>query len=138
MAYATVYFKDMGVDLAVIGMLAAVPALVAIVAAPAWGVLADRLGDMRPPYLAGALWAAGAALLLVLGPPMTVLGLGLPWTFGLMYFFDLQLTLGNIFGIPLFVGFQVFFYRNHGLHIIAGSRIPVLLLQTFEPQSSGH
>jgi MFS transporter, PPP family, 3-phenylpropionic acid transporter len=74
-AYATVYFKDLGVDLAVIGVLAAVPSLVAIVAAPAWGMLADRLGDMRPPYLAGALWAASAALLLVLGPSMPWLAL---------------------------------------------------------------
>ena len=50
-------------------------ALVAIVAAPAWGVLADRLGDMRPPYLAGALWAASAALLLVAGPFFLIIGI---------------------------------------------------------------
>ncbi len=74
-AFATVYFKEQGVDLSAIGVLAAVPALVAIVAAPAWGMLADRLGDMRPPYLAGALWAALAALLLVTGPPMPWLAL---------------------------------------------------------------
>jgi PPP family 3-phenylpropionic acid transporter len=56
-------------------VLAAVPSLVAIVAAPAWGVVADRMGDMRPPYLAGALWAAATALLLVLGPSMPWLAL---------------------------------------------------------------
>ncbi len=75
MAFATVYFAEQGVDLSAIGVLAAVPALVAIVAAPAWGMLADRMGDMRPPYLAGALWAALAALLLVLGPSMPWLAL---------------------------------------------------------------
>lgn len=70
MAYATIYFKSLGIDLAVIGLLGAVPSAVAIVAAPAWGMVADRLGDMRPPYLVASLWAAGAALILALGPTM--------------------------------------------------------------------
>lgn len=74
-AYATVYFKALGIDLAVIGVLAAVPSAVAIVAAPAWGLVADRLGDMRPPYLVASVWAAGAALVLALGPAMPWLAL---------------------------------------------------------------
>ena len=44
------------------------PAAVAIVGAPAWGLVADRLGDVRPPLLAAALWAAAAALVLALQP----------------------------------------------------------------------
>ena len=69
-AYASVLFKELGVGLAVIGLLASVPAAVAIVGAPTWGLVADRLGDVRPPLLAAGLWAAAAASLLALQPPM--------------------------------------------------------------------
>jgi MFS transporter, PPP family, 3-phenylpropionic acid transporter len=69
-AYASVLFKELGVSLAVIGLLAAVPAVVAIVGAPTWGLVADRLGDVRPPLLVAGLWAAAAAALLALQPPM--------------------------------------------------------------------
>jgi MFS transporter, PPP family, 3-phenylpropionic acid transporter len=69
-AYASVLFGELGVGLAVIGLLTAVPAAVAIVGAPAWGLVADRLGDVRPPLLAAGLWAAVAASLLALKPPM--------------------------------------------------------------------
>jgi MFS transporter, PPP family, 3-phenylpropionic acid transporter len=71
-AYATVLFADQGVDLTTIGLLASVPSAVAIVGAPTWGLVADRLGDVRPPLLAASLWAAAAAILLALQPP-------LPW-----------------------------------------------------------
>ena len=71
-AYATLYFKSLGVSLATIGLLASIPSAVAIVAAPLWGLVADRLGDVRPPYLAGALWAAAIGLFLSTGP-------SLPW-----------------------------------------------------------
>ena len=53
-------------------MLAAVPAVVAILASPAWGLVADRLGDMRVPYLVAAIWAALAAVGLAMAP-------GMPW-----------------------------------------------------------
>jgi MFS transporter, PPP family, 3-phenylpropionic acid transporter len=69
-AYATVYFQSLGVDLAAIGLLAAVPSVISIVAAPIWGLVADRLGDMRPPYLAGAVIAAACGLTLLLQPSM--------------------------------------------------------------------
>jgi MFS transporter, PPP family, 3-phenylpropionic acid transporter len=72
-AYASVLFQELGVGLAVIGVLASVPAAVSIVGAPAWGLVADRLGDVRPPLLVAGLWAAGAASLLAFQPPM-------PWT----------------------------------------------------------
>ena len=69
-AYATVLFADQGLDLATIGLLASVPSAVAIVGAPTWGLVADRLGDVRPPLLAAALWGATAAMLLALQPPI--------------------------------------------------------------------
>ena len=69
-AYASVLFQDLGVGLAAIGLLASVPAAVSIVGAPTWGLVADRLGDVRPPLLAAGLWAAAAASLLALQPPM--------------------------------------------------------------------
>ena len=71
-AYAVVYFEAMGIDIALIGVLAAVPAVVAILASPAWGLVADRMGDMRVPYLVAALWAALAAVGLATAP-------GMPW-----------------------------------------------------------
>ena len=78
-AYATLYFQSLGVSLAAIGLLASIPSVVAIVAAPLWGLVADRLGDVRPPYLAGALWAATFGLILAAGPtmPWLVLVVGL-------------------------------------------------------------
>ena len=63
-AFAAMYFQELGVSLGTIGLLAAIPSAVAIFAAPAWGLVADRLGDVRPPYLAGALWAAAFGLVL--------------------------------------------------------------------------
>jgi PPP family 3-phenylpropionic acid transporter len=69
-AYAVVYFEAMGIDIALIGVLAAVPAIVAILASPAWGLVADRLGDMRLPYLVAAIWAALAAVGLAMAPAM--------------------------------------------------------------------
>jgi PPP family 3-phenylpropionic acid transporter len=68
--YFPVYFSALGADLAVIGVLSAIPALVQIVAAPAWGLLADRLGDVRPLLLAGALVAAASGLMLAGSPPV--------------------------------------------------------------------
>jgi PPP family 3-phenylpropionic acid transporter len=74
-AFAALYFKELGVSLGTIGLLAAIPSAVAIVAAPAWGLVADRLGDVRPPYLAGALWAAAFGLAIASGPSMPWLAL---------------------------------------------------------------
>jgi hypothetical protein len=42
------------------------------------------------------------------------LGLGLLWTTGLMYVFDLQFTLGNVFGLPLILGAAA----EYGLNIV--------------------
>src|SRR5207253_212883 len=46
--------------------------------------------------------------------------LGLVWTLGLMYFFDLKLTLGNIFGLPLLLGTAVEFGSNMVLRFMEG------------------
>lgn len=50
------------------------------------------------------------------------LGLGLLWTFGLMYFFDLKLTLGNVFGIPLILGAATEFGSNIVLRFMEGGQ----------------
>jgi PPP family 3-phenylpropionic acid transporter len=69
-AFAANYFAAMGLDVAVIGVFAAVPSAVAILAAPVWGLVADRLGDMRVPYLVAGLVAAAAGLVLAGTPSM--------------------------------------------------------------------
>jgi len=66
------------------------------------------------------------------------LALGLVWTLGLMYFFDLKLTLGNIFGLPLLLGVAVEFGSNivlrfmegeaHGGPLIARSTVMAVLV----------
>jgi predicted RND superfamily exporter protein len=47
------------------------------------------------------------------------LGLGMLWTFGLMYFFDLKFNMGNVFGLPLILGAAA----EYGLNVV----LPVLL-----------
>src|SRR5204863_143799 len=42
------------------------------------------------------------------------LGLGMLWTFGLMYFFDLQFNMGNVFGLPLILGAAA----EYGLNVV--------------------
>jgi hopanoid biosynthesis associated RND transporter like protein HpnN len=66
------------------------------------------------------------------------LGLGIMWTFGLMYFFSLKLTLGNVFGIPLILGAAAEFGSNivlrfmegqaHGGPLIARSTVMAVLV----------
>ncbi|MBI3635453.1 MAG: MMPL family transporter [Candidatus Rokubacteria bacterium] len=48
------------------------------------------------------------------------LGLGLTWTAGLMYIFDLKFTLGNIFGLPLILGAAAEYGLNIVLRYIEG------------------
>ncbi len=50
------------------------------------------------------------------------LGLGLSWTFGLMYFVDLKVNLGNIFAIPLIMGAATEFGTNIVLRFMEGRR----------------
>ena len=58
--YIAVYFRSIGLGLPAIGLLAALNAGVAVVAAPAWGALVDRTRDVRGPLLVAGLWSAAA------------------------------------------------------------------------------
>jgi MFS transporter, PPP family, 3-phenylpropionic acid transporter len=60
--YIAVYFRSIGLDLPAIGLLAALNAGVAVVAAPAWGALVDRTRDVRGPLLVAGLWSAAAGI----------------------------------------------------------------------------
>ncbi len=50
------------------------------------------------------------------------LGIGLLWTFGLMYFVNLKVNLGNIFAIPLIMGAATEFGTNIVLRFMEGKR----------------
>ena len=66
------------------------------------------------------------------------LSLGLVWTIGLMYVFDLKLNLGNVFGLPLIIGAAVEYGvvivgrfmegREHGGPLVARSAIMGVLV----------
>jgi uncharacterized protein len=66
------------------------------------------------------------------------LGLGLMWTFGLMYFFNLKFNMGNVFGLPLIVGAAAEYGvnivmrfmegRDHGGPLIARSTMMAVLV----------
>jgi hopanoid biosynthesis associated RND transporter like protein HpnN len=66
------------------------------------------------------------------------LALGMMWTVGLMYFFDLKFTLGNIFGLPLILGaaseyglnivLRFVEGRDHGGPLIARSTVMAVLV----------
>ena len=58
--YIAVYYRSIGLDLPEIGLLAALNAGVAVVAAPAWGALVDRARDVRGPLAVAGLWSAAA------------------------------------------------------------------------------
>lgn len=77
--HAPVYFQNLGVDLALIGVLTAIPAAVQVLGAPAWGMLADRLGDVRAPVVLAMAIGATVAAVLALRPPLALLfpGVGL-------------------------------------------------------------
>ncbi len=77
--HAPVYYQNLGVDLALIGVLTAIPAAVQIVGAPAWGMLADRLGDVRAPLVLAVAIAGAVAAVLAFRPPVVLLfpGVGL-------------------------------------------------------------
>ena len=61
--YLPVYYQSLGLSLDVIGLLAAAAALCALVAAPAWGLLADQVAGSRLVLVA----AAGAATVCAIG-----------------------------------------------------------------------
>jgi len=59
--YIAVYYRSIGIGLPEIGLLAALNAGVAVIAAPAWGALVDRVRDVRGPIAVAGLWSAAAA-----------------------------------------------------------------------------
>lgn len=77
--YISVYLASTGLDLGTVGALIALFAAVSLVAAPAWGALADSLGDIRGPTLvAGFLSGAAVVLLAVsVGPLALAVGIAL-------------------------------------------------------------
>ena len=64
--YLPVHYRALGLDLDMIGLLAALSAATQLVAAPAWGAIADLFGRSRLTLPAAALVAAGGALALAL------------------------------------------------------------------------
>jgi MFS transporter, PPP family, 3-phenylpropionic acid transporter len=77
--HVPVYYQNLGVGLAAIGVLTAIPAAVQIFGAPSWGMLADRLGDVRAPLVLAMALAVAVAVVLALRPPVVLLfpGVGL-------------------------------------------------------------
>jgi PPP family 3-phenylpropionic acid transporter len=62
--YIAVYLASTGLDLGTVGALVALFAAVSLIAAPAWGAVADALGDVRGPVLVGGLLSGAAVVLL--------------------------------------------------------------------------
>ena len=59
--YIAVYYRSIGLSLPEIGLIAALNAAVAVVAAPVWGAIVDRARDVRGPLAVAGLWSAAAA-----------------------------------------------------------------------------
>jgi len=71
--YLPIYYRELGLGLATIGLLAAMSSGIQLVAAPAWGLLADRHPRSRVGLPAAALVAAvGAGLLAVSTASLTL------------------------------------------------------------------
>jgi PPP family 3-phenylpropionic acid transporter len=64
--YLPVHYRALGLDLGTIGLLAALSAATQLVAAPAWGAIADAFGRSRLTLPAAALVAAAGGLALAL------------------------------------------------------------------------
>jgi PPP family 3-phenylpropionic acid transporter len=71
--YMAVFYRSIGLSVEVVGLMAALWAAAGLLAAPAWGMVADRLGSVRYPLVLAGVWAALAALGLgVLREPLLV------------------------------------------------------------------
>ena len=71
--YISLYLAASGLGLGSVGALIALFAAVSLIAAPAWGALADGIGDVRGPVLvAGLLSGAVVALLAVAVGPLAL------------------------------------------------------------------
>jgi MFS transporter, PPP family, 3-phenylpropionic acid transporter len=73
--YQSVLLASRGLDLAAIGLLLALSGVVALVAAPIWGAIADRAGEIRRSLFAASVVAGvGAAWLALAGDAWSVAG----------------------------------------------------------------
>ena len=71
--YIALYLSSTGVGFGTVGALIALFAAVGLVAAPAWGALADGIGDVRGPVVVAGLLSGLAVLLLALaGGPLAL------------------------------------------------------------------
>jgi PPP family 3-phenylpropionic acid transporter len=71
--YLAVFFRSAGLSLEAIGLVTGLTGIVAVIAAPAWGAVVDRLRDARGPILLAGIWgAAAAAWLAVSRDPLTI------------------------------------------------------------------
>jgi PPP family 3-phenylpropionic acid transporter len=59
--YLSVFYRSVGLSFEGIGVITALTGVVAVVAAPIWGAVVDRLRDARGPLLVAGLWGAAAA-----------------------------------------------------------------------------
>jgi PPP family 3-phenylpropionic acid transporter len=59
--YISVFYRSIGLSLPEIGLLVALNAGVAVIAAPTWGAIVDRARDVRGPIAVAGLWSAAAA-----------------------------------------------------------------------------
>jgi len=62
--YMPVYLQSIGLNLEVVGFLLGLGSAVGLVAAPAWGAVADWLRDVRGPLVIAGIWATLATLVL--------------------------------------------------------------------------
>jgi predicted MFS family arabinose efflux permease len=79
--YIAVFFGSIGLSLPEIGLLSALNAGIAVVAAPTWGAIVDRARDIRAPIVVAGAWSALAAVWLGLSrePAMVAFALRAAW-----------------------------------------------------------
>jgi len=80
--FIPVYYQSLGITLDGIGLLAALAAAAGAMAAPLWGVAADRVGSTRRILLISGLGAAASAVLLGVAPPTIPLLLAVVLLYG--------------------------------------------------------
>lgn len=83
----------------------------------------ESIRAMKEGYIEGGLYALVAIFIVTFGSlrrgtdtllAMLPLGLGIIWTAGLMWLFDLQFNLANLVAVPLIIGIGV----ENGIHLV--------------------
>jgi PPP family 3-phenylpropionic acid transporter len=72
--YLAVFYRSAGLSLEDVGLVVGLTGVIAVIAAPVWGAVVDRIRDVRGPLLVAGLWgaAAGAWLAASRDPVMIV------------------------------------------------------------------